>query len=117
MKVEKRTMCTVFNSGNNHVVDHTSLQNLVSVSVRRLQHNTWYLSQWLPHLIHTHYDDCYLLGCDALQYGRCLPTYLGGGRGAPILRLNPENGSGIILRNVSKYQITQCHIPEMQYAS
>jgi hypothetical protein len=53
MKVEKRTMCTVFNSGNSHVVDHT-LQNLVSVSVRRLQLNTWYLSQWLPHLIHTH---------------------------------------------------------------
>jgi hypothetical protein len=30
LKVEKRTMCTVFNSGNSHVVDHTSLQNLVS---------------------------------------------------------------------------------------
>jgi hypothetical protein len=56
MKVEKRTMCTVFNSGNRHVVDHTSLQNLVSISVRRLQLNTrtWYVSQWLPHLKHTH---------------------------------------------------------------
>jgi hypothetical protein len=54
MKVEKRTMCTLFNSGNSHVVDHISLQNLVSVSVRRLQLNTWYLSQSLPHLIHTH---------------------------------------------------------------
>jgi hypothetical protein len=32
LKVEKRTMCTVFNSGNSHVADHTSLQNLVSVS-------------------------------------------------------------------------------------
>jgi hypothetical protein len=47
-------MCIVFNSGNSHIVDHTSLQNLVSVSVRRLQLNTWYLSQWLQHLIHMH---------------------------------------------------------------
>jgi hypothetical protein len=44
MKVEKRTMSTVFNSGNSHVVDHTSLQNLVSVYVRRPQLNMWYLS-------------------------------------------------------------------------
>jgi hypothetical protein len=47
-------MCTAFNSGNSHGVDHTLLQNLVSASVRRLQLNMWYLSQWLPHLIHTH---------------------------------------------------------------
>jgi hypothetical protein len=39
---------------HSHVVDHTSMQNLVSVSVRRLQLNTWYLSQWLPHQIHMH---------------------------------------------------------------
>jgi hypothetical protein len=42
------------NSGNSHVVDYTSLQNLVSDSERRLQLNTWYLSKWLPHLIHAH---------------------------------------------------------------